>query len=160
MGNACAATTHGDDGMNIPHKALILVADGQRCAFLRNEGTLFEPQLVLEDSRQQISRPTREQGTDEPGSTFASVGARRSSMEQTDFQRLGKEQFAAEAAALLNRRALEDDFEKLVVVAPPQTLAELRKKYDKAVTARLLAEVDKDLTNHRVDDIEVILARQ
>jgi protein required for attachment to host cells len=141
MGNACSATTHGDDGMNIPHKALILVADGQRCAFLRNEGTLFEPQLVLEDSRQQISRPTREQGTDEPGSTFASVGARRSSMEQTDFQRLGKEHFAAEAA-------------------PPQTLAELRKKYDKAVTARLLAEVDKDLTNHRVDDIEVILARQ
>lgn len=145
--------------MNIPHKALILVADGQRYAFLRNEGTIAEPRLVLEDQREQPSPPTHDQGTDEPGSTFASVGARRSSMEQTDFHRLDKEQFAGETAALLNRRAADGDFDRLVVVAPPQTLAELRRRYDKAVTGRLVAEVDKDLTNHRVDDIEAILGR-
>lgn len=146
--------------MNIPHKALILVADGQRYSFLRNDGSPFEPQLVLEDHRQQVSPPTREQGTDEPGSTYASVGARRSSMEPTDFHRLGKEQFAAETAALLNRRAYAGDFEKLVVIAPPQTLAELRKNYHKSVTSRLVAEVDKDLTNHPVDDIKAILGRE
>lgn len=143
--------------MNIPHKALVLVADGQKYLFLRNEGNASEPALKVEAHAEQSARPTHEQGTDQPGTAFASVGTMRSSMEPTDFQQIEKDRFASQAAALLHGRALAGDFEKLIVVAPPRTLAELRKHYDKSVKDRLVAEIDKDLTKHPIIEIGEIL---
>ena len=43
---------------------------------------------------------------------------------------------------------------KLVVVAPPRTLAELRLAFHPDVKACIVAEVNKDLTKHPVDEIE------
>jgi protein required for attachment to host cells len=42
----------------------------------------------------------------------------------------------------------------LVVVAPPKTLADLRSAFHADVQARIIAEVNKDLTRHPVGDIE------
>ncbi|MGE4431472.1 MAG: host attachment family protein [Sphingobium sp.] len=145
--------------MIIPHNTLILVADGQKFLFLRNEGDLNQPVIKVEASGEQPGQPTHSHGTDQPGRAFSSVGSMRSAMEQTDFHQIEKDQFAAKTAALLAARAQASDFEKLIVVAPPRTLAELRKRYDPAVTARLVAEVDKDLTRHPVHEIAQILSR-
>ena len=41
----------------------------------------------------------------------------------------------------------------MVVVAPPHTLSVLRHHYEPAVKARLVAEIDKDLTKHPVSEI-------
>jgi protein required for attachment to host cells len=38
-------------------------------------------------------------------------------------------------------------------VAPPHTLAVLRRHYDRTVKQRLIAEIDKDLTKHPVEEI-------
>ena len=81
-------------------------------------------------------------------------------MEQTDFHQIEKDRFASEAAGLLNGLAQNGDFEELIVVAPPRTLAELRKHYAKAVSSRIVAEVDKDLTKHTVPEITAILLRE
>lgn len=143
--------------MDIPHQALILVADGAKYLFLRNQGDEVYPVLRVEAHKEQADRPTHELGTDTPGRAFSSVGSTRSAMEPTDFKQIAEDRFAAEAAALLRRRAQADDFEKLIIVAPPRTLAELRKHYDKTVEARLIAEVDKDLTKHPLPEIETIL---
>ena len=78
-------------------------------------------------------------------------------MEQTDFHQQDKDQLAAEAAEQLRERALSGDFEELIVVAPPRTLAELRRNYDRAVASRVVAEIDKDLTRHTVPQITEIL---
>lgn len=145
--------------MIIPHNALILVADGQKFLFLRNEGDLNQPVIKVEASGEQPGQPTHALGSDQPGRAFSSIGSMRSAMEQTDFHQIEKDQFAARTATLLAERARAGDFEKLIVVAPPRTLAELRKHYDPAVTARLLAEVDKDLTKHPVHEIAQILSR-
>ena len=51
------------------------------------------------------------------------------------------------------------DFDESIVVAPPRTPAELRKHYDKAVSGRLVAEIDKDLIRHPVNEIAAILSR-
>lgn len=144
--------------MRIPNQALILVADGRKCLFLRNTGSPDSPALAVEEHREREDARTHEQGTDSPGRVFARVGSRRSAVEQTDFQRLDEERFAADAATLLNRRAQAGEFEALVVVAPPQTLGELRRHYDPAVQGRLLAEIGKDLTGHPIPEIAAILA--
>ena len=60
----------------------------------------------------------------------------------------------------LNERALRNDFESLVVVAPPKTLGELRKHYHKEVEKRLVGEVPKDFTNLPVPEIEILLQAQ
>ena len=63
-----------------------------------------------------------------------------------------------EAADLLRRRALANDFEKLIVVAPPTALGHMRKHYHKEVQSRLVGEIAKDLANHPVPEIEKIIA--
>jgi protein required for attachment to host cells len=46
----------------------------------------------------------------------------------------------------------------LIVVAPPRTLAELRKEFRSDVKACILAEINKDLTRHPIAEIEKHLA--
>jgi protein required for attachment to host cells len=60
---------------------------------------------------------------------------------------------------LLKQRALRNEFESLIIIAPPRTLGELRKHYHKEVSARLAGEIDKDLTGHTVPQIEEALAK-
>jgi protein required for attachment to host cells len=157
--------------MQIPHNAHVLVADGRKMLFFRNEGDAEYLKLEVEAHREEENPKASDQGTDEPGRTFsgaqggdprsgglgATVGAAHSAYSETDFHQLQEDRFAAEAAEMLKERALANRFEKLIVVAPPKTLGELRKHYHKEVEARIAGEVAKDLTNMPVPEIEKIL---
>ena len=145
--------------MRVPHNAFVLVADGRKMLFLRNEGDAEFPNLQVEDVREQDNPATSDQGTDAPGTAFSSTGSGRSSYEQTDFHQIEEDRFAAGAAAMLNGRALRNEFESLIVIAPPKTLGELRKHYHVEVSNRLTGEIDKDLTGHTVPQIEEALAK-
>ena len=145
--------------MRVPHNAFVLVADGRKMLFLRNEGDAEFPNLQVEDVREQDNPATSDQGTDAPGTAFSSTGSGRSSYEQTDFHQIEEDRFAAGAAAMLNDRALRNEFESLIVIAPPKTLGELRKHYHVEVSNRLTGELDKDLTGHTVPQIEEALAK-
>ncbi len=145
--------------MNLPHNTLVLVADGRKMLFLRNHGEGAQIDLRLEAHREQENAASRDQGTDAPGRSFSSVGARRSAMGETDFHQIQEDRFAAEAADLLRIRALSGDFKSLVVVAPPRTLGELRKHYHKEVESRIVDEFHKDLTGCTVEEIEAALVR-
>ena len=102
--------------------------------------------------------PTHEQGTDRPGRAFSSVGAGRSSVGQTDWHKLEEHRFAVEVAAMLERIVRERGVEALVVVAPPRALADLRKSLHPDAKKKIIAEIDKDLTKHPIDQIEKHLA--
>jgi protein required for attachment to host cells len=143
--------------MHIPHQALVAVADGRKMLFLRNEGDDVHPNLVLERKREQDNPGDGEQSTDRPGRSFSSVGPGRSAYEETDFHQLAEDRFAAETAELLKARALRQDYEALIIVAPPSTLGELRQHYHKEVETRLTGEIAKTLTGHPIDQIEQIL---
>jgi len=143
--------------MQLPHKAFVVVADGRKMLFLRNEGDAVHPNLQLERKRVQENPSNGEHKTDAPGRSFSSVGPGRSAYEEADFHQIEEDRFAAETAELLRRRALENDFESLIVVAPPRTLGELRKNYHKEVETRLAGEIDKDLTRHTIAEIEQAL---
>lgn len=143
--------------MRIAHNGFVMVADGRKMLFFRNEGDADHPHLTVERKDVHENPADRDQGTDRPGRAFSSNGSGRSAMAETDFHQLEEDRFAAEVADLLKRRALAGDYEQLIVVAPPKTLGELRKHYHKEVEDRLSGELAKDLTSHPVDEIEKLL---
>jgi protein required for attachment to host cells len=144
--------------MRMPKGVFVVVTDGRKMLFFRNEGDAVRPQLELERKREQNNPPNREHKTDTAGRSFSSGGARRSKLQEADFHQLEEDRFAAETADLLYKRAHRDDFEKLIIVAPPRTLGELRKYYHQIVRERIVAEIGKDLTGHSIVDIEKIIA--
>ena len=143
--------------MHLPHNSVVLVADGRKMLFLRNEGDNTFPNLIVEEAQEQDNPATRDQATDSAGRASSPQGAAQSSVEPTDFHQLEEDRFAAEAADVLKTRALKNDYDSLIVAAPPKTLGELRKHYHKEVTSRLKGELDKDLTGHPIKDIEKAL---
>jgi len=147
--------------MQVPHNSFVVVADGKKMLFFRNEGDAEFLKLEVDRKREQEDLADREMKTDGAGRTFdASGGAGRSAYEETDFHQLEEDRFAAETAEMLKRRALRNEFESLIIVAPPRTLGELRKHYHKEVEKRLTGEIAKDLTGHPVPEIEKILLAQ
>jgi protein required for attachment to host cells len=149
--------------MLVPHQACVVVTDGRKMLFFRNEGDAEHLNLVVERVREQDNPPDREQATAPAdraqssrsfGGAFASGGA---TAERVDFHQQEEDRFAAETAELLRKRALDNDFKALIVVAPPKTLGELRKHYYKEVSDRLVGELDKTLTSHPVPEIEQAL---
>ncbi|SNS76992.1 Protein required for attachment to host cells [Sphingomonas laterariae] len=143
--------------MRVPHNSVVLVADGRKMLFLRNTGDADYPNLEVINAAEQPGRYDRDFKTDAPGRAFQSFGSARSAMEEVDFQRQEEDRFAADAAAMLKRHAMDGDYDSLIVVAPPRTLGALRKCYHREVTDRLKAELPKDLTGHPVNAIGRIL---
>jgi len=143
---------------HVPHGALVLVGDGQKALFLRNKGHAQHVRLVVEQVLERDNPPTREQGTDRPGRSNASVGVARSAMEETDWHDIAEERFAGELADVLYRGAHANLFDRLVIIAPPKILGNLRKAFHAEVAERVAAEIPKELTSHPVAEIERLLA--
>jgi protein required for attachment to host cells len=146
-----------DVSMQVAHKSVVVVADGRKMLFLRNEGDEVHLNLIVERAVEQDNPSDGDQKTDHAGRSSSSVGGGQNSMQEVDFHQLEENRFAAETADLLKRRALKNDFDSLIIIAPPRTLGELRKHYHKEVSQRLTGELDKDLTGHPIDQIEKLL---
>lgn len=138
--------------VKIPHHARVLVADGRKALVLRNEGGPFNPNLTVEHVLEAPDNPpTGEQGSDEPGRT--QTQGRRSAVGQTDWHAAAEAAFASEVAEEVDRLCARENVLALIVVAPPKALADLRGRFSDAVRKLIVAEVDKDLTNHPLGEI-------
>ena len=144
--------------MSIPNQALILVADGRKMLFLRNHGEAARLDLKTEAHDQRVDAKDSDMKTDAPGLGAQSGGYGRPAMDETDFHQQAEDQWAKDAAEMLNRRALANDYDALVVVAPPKTLGELRKHFHKETEKRLVATFNKEMTDRPLADIEDLLA--
>ena len=144
--------------IQIPHDAIVFVGDGCKALFLRNAGDEKYPNLKTERVFVDHNPSTREQGTDKPGRSYASVGPGRSAVEATDWHDLEEHRFARYVADALERLVRERQVKAVLIAAPPRTLADLRQALHKDVKARIIAEVDKDFTKHPVYEIEKHLA--
>lgn len=141
--------------LSIPHDALVFVGDGQKAIFLRNAGDEKYPNLTTERVFTDENPPTHEQGTDRPGRAFKRAGTNyRSGMETTDWHELEKHRFVDRVASAMEQLAHAQKITKIIIVAPPRTLAELRHALHADVKSRVIAEIDKDLTKHPVWEIE------
>lgn len=143
--------------MRIPHDTFVLVADGRKMLFFRNEGDADHPNLELIRQGYRPNPATHDQASDTAGRASNTTARRGGSFEEADFHQIEEDRFAAGTAEMLKKRAMAGEFEHLLVVAPPRTLGELRKHYHVEVSRRLTGEIDKDLTGHSIDRIEKII---
>jgi len=143
--------------LGLPHNAWVVVGDGRKALVLRNEGDEKFPNLKTVDVLNAGDNPATSQlGSDRPGRT-SEHGGHHGAVEQTDWHEIAENDFARRIAAALETRHASGDIDALVVVAPPRTLAELRHNFSHALRAKIVAEVNKDLTKHPVHAIERLL---
>ncbi|HEU4696231.1 MAG TPA: host attachment family protein [Sphingomicrobium sp.] len=143
--------------MPLPHNALVLVADGRKMLFFRNNGDENQIDLRTEAHDARYERKDREIKTDAPGTTKQSFGYGRSTYEEPDFQQQEEDRWIKDAADDLKARVLRGDFEALAIVAPPKALGVLKKCLHKEVEKRLVCTVNKEMSGRPIPDIEALL---
>ena len=146
--------------LKIPHNAFVFVGDGRKALFLRNEGDELYPNLKTESVFEDANPSTHEQGSERPGRVSKAFDSgQRSAVEPVDWHHIEEHRFAKRVAAAMEEIVRARKVPALIVVAPPKTLADLRSSFHADVQARIIAEINKDLTKHPVSDIERHLTR-
>ena len=133
----------------------ILVADGARARLYSNHGVGKGLQPVSGATHKaDLHHHDRDILTDKPGRASSSVGNGRSALEpQTDWHRFEKHKFAREMAKVLDAAAANKAFDRLILVAPPTTLGDLRMELDEQTMKLVSGELPKDLTRHADHDL-------
>lgn len=135
----------------------VLVADGEKALFLCNEGGAVAPKLAVMRVEEQDNPRQSEQVSDRPGRRADTGAGQRSAMEETDWHQLTKDRFAAEMSQMLSRMVGRGHIGRMVIVAPPRTLGELREHLDEAVLKTVVAEIPKTLTKHPLPELQKIV---
>lgn len=131
----------------MPTTTWVLIADGARARVLAQARPFEALAPAFEEELIGTTAQSKEIASDRPGRSFDSAGQGRHAMEPpTDPQRYAKFAFARELAERLEEAAHAHRFAKLVLVAAPKTLGDLRDLLPDAVRAKVVAEIDKDLT--------------
>lgn len=137
--------------------AWVLVTDGQKALFLRNDLNTQEYDLKVVWHQSMENPASQDQGTDRPGRANTGPNGRGAALQETDWHKLSESLFAKEVAAILNQAAQDDAFQEIVIVAPPAALGDLRKELNPETTKRVIAEIPKTLTNHPITKIQDLL---
>ena len=143
--------------MPLPNNALVLVADGRKVLFFRNQGDENQIDLRTEAHDEREGRKDSDIKTDAPGGTHQSAGYGRSTYEETDFHQQEEDRWIKEAAEELKKRVLRNDFDALAIIAPPKALGTLRKELHKEVERRIVCTVNKEMSGRTIPDIEALL---
>jgi protein required for attachment to host cells len=133
--------------MLLPNDTTVAVVDGEKLRLFRNKGV--EPRIRLIEATVPDVEPAN-QGS----------GARhRSTSANPDRWRLEEDDFAASAAAYLNRLMLDGEIVSLFIIADPRTLGELRRHFHDVTRENLIGELAKDFTGGSIETIEAAVAR-
>ena len=137
-----------------PSVTWVLIADGAQARILEytgpSKGLTQVEGLKFEDARLRSG----EIMADRPGRSYSSAGYGRSGMEQrTDPRDHRETEFLRSVAEVLNQKALEGTYRKLVIAAPPLALGDLRKCLSPAAKEKVSAELAKDLTTVPILDL-------
>ncbi len=144
--------------LRIPRNTWLVVCDGAKSLFLRNDGDANLLNLIPVEVTLQADTPTRELGTDRPGRVYQSQGAARSATEDTDWHSQAERDFLVNVAEWLNAHVQDNTIKKLVVIAPPKALGILRENLLPATRTVIIAQIAKDLVKLPIPDIEKHLA--
>ena len=143
---------------DIGHKSWVIVCDGAKALFLRNDGDAGLVNLTVVDHLSQPDEATRDLGSDQPGRVHQSQGAGRSAMEDTDWHEQAEADFLKDVARKVEQLVNTHEIKAMMLVAPPRALGILRSELSGLPAGVLRAEVDKDLVKLTVSEIEKHLA--
>jgi len=135
----------------------VLVADGQKALFLRNDLNTKDYDLRVVWHQESENPPSIDQGSDRAGRANSVPGMRRAALQETDWHQLSEDHYGKEIAAILDRAAHDGAFDEIVLVAPPKVLGVLRAEISQKTMKKVVAEVPKTLTNHPIEKIESLL---
>ena len=93
------------ENLILKHGLWVVVADGEKALFLKNEGDAKFPDFQVVQEMEQENRATREQGVERPGRYSDGPSAHKSAFQETDWHRLNKERFADDIAERLYKQA-------------------------------------------------------
>ena len=145
------------EAFTVRNGAWVVIGDGKKALVLQNAGDADLINLRRVSVREQSNPATRDQGSDAAGRASNTVNGRGGSMAETDWHDVEEARFAAALADDINTASREHLFKELIVVAPPRTLAELRREWTKETAKTIVAEIPKDYTHHPIPDIEKLL---
>jgi protein required for attachment to host cells len=138
-----------------PPVTWIVLADGRRALTLtRRAGGGLEavPGGELDGG---VRKRSREIDSDRPGRSSDSTGPHRHALApRSDPHEHEESVFLKSVADWLDEQVNAGAFERLVVVAPPRALGDLRQAFSDRVRARIHAEVAKDLLGSPIPQIE------
>jgi len=136
-------------------KTWILIADGARARILLNDGPGRGVKPGPDKEFEGVNALSREIGSDRPGRSFDSsgLGGRHSMEPRTDPHEHEQRAFHHRLAEYLDGAAKRGEFDRLVVVAPPKALGNLRTELTAAARAKVVGELNKDLTHVPVHDL-------
>lgn len=143
-----------------PIRTWIVIADGVRCRVLTNDGPGRGVQPRPDMDFRSEQRRLRDIMADRPGRAFDSAGKGRHGLEySSDPVREDERQFARSLIDLLDAEAAANAYDRLVLVAPPQTLGDLRPLLTKRLRQHVVKEIAKDLTRLPNDKLADHLGR-
>lgn len=130
--------------MKLPHKAHVVLVDGESFVVMRNKGQPFDPDLEM------VARP-------DLSPTNFSAGARHQDpvSQQPGRNDLNELARAAAASEWLNAKAIAGEIDQVLVIADPKTLGEMRRHYHTELEKRLVGEIPKTMihdTTARIAD--------
>lgn len=145
--------------MTLPNNALVLVADGRKALFLRNQGDARQIDLRTTSHQEYKDRKDSDIKTDASGQSPAPAGTGLAggTMGEPNFHQQEKDRFAQDLAESINDMALAGKFDALVIIAPAKTMGELRSHWHSEVSKRIIGEHVKEMTDRPVQAIEALL---
>lgn len=133
----------------------VLVADGARARIYVNEGPGRGLQAVSGATHKaDLHSHSRDVKSDKPGRAIDAGTGQRSAMEpHQDWHRFEKHKFAREMAKVIDSAAANKAFDRLILVAPPATLGDLRTALGEQTLKLVSGELAKDLTRHAEQEL-------
>lgn len=126
----------------------VLVADGGKARFIDRmpPGGAYRTVRALDSAH--LHEKEHDLGRDRPARVHERIGAVRHAVEpKSELKERAKRDFLALVEAELAAMAERGEFDEAVVVAPARWLTVLREARAAPIAARVIAEIDADLTN-------------
>lgn len=130
--------------MDVPLNTTIAVVDGENFNVYRN--TSNGPPVKLTELRDHDSEDRN------------SASGRSSSAANPAAKQMEEDAFGKGVTEKLNKMVLDGRVEKLIIIAAPRSLGEMRRNYHSKLQEVLIGEIDKVLTSASIEYIEKALA--
>lgn len=137
----------------------ILVADGAHARIFVNDGVGKGVSEIGDRAFLGDRLRDRDIQADKPGRAFDSHGQGRHAMEpRTDPQQHQEREFLRGVVEWVAAKPQVEQFDRLVLIAAPQALGDLRDLLPKGLSAKVTAEIPRNLVRSSEKDVESHLA--
>ena len=135
------------------HVTYIIVADSHSARIFSklNKKSPLEllHQLVADLDLKEHKKPTK---------TYSNDGTLRHGVEpHTDPREVEKQHFAHEIINFIDHALKQNEFEDLILVAPPKMLGFLSNDLGEQLSKRVIKKIDKNITEMKIDELEKYL---